>query len=153
MNALDTEAPEYRMRVEVEGAVPQHPALTTQEQEPARRAAVAGPGSQAPGVTISDVALRRPQSKLPFNNQSPTASGQSSKEISTEVSVGTSLMTARKAAHLYMFWNINADPRKKGSPPLPMRRMFRVEGQTQHSTIPSIRALPRHRKMNGIMRK
>jgi hypothetical protein len=104
-NALDTEAtsqwPEHRTRVEVEGAVAQHPGLTTQEL--ARRAAVAGPGSQAPGVTISDVALHRPQLKLPMNNQSATAAGQSSQEILTEVSVGTSLMTARKAAHCICF--------------------------------------------------
>ena len=131
--ALDTEttalSPDPQMRVEIEGAVAQHPGFTTQVQ--ARRAAVAGPGSQAPGVTINDMALRLPQLKLPLNNQSATASGQSSQEISTEVSVGTSLMTARKAAHLCMFWNINSDPRKKVSPPLQVRRMFQVEGQTR----------------------
>lgn len=99
-NALDTDAPEHPMSVEVEGAVTQHPGLTTQL---ARRVAVAGPGSQAPGVTISDVALRHPQMKLTSNYQSPTASGQSSQEISTEVSVGTSLMTARKAVDRIFF--------------------------------------------------
>jgi hypothetical protein len=86
-NALDTEAT----------------LLCSEIQESGRRAEVAEPGSQAPGVTISGVALRLPQVKFPSDNQSATASGQSPQEVSTKVSAGTSLMTVRKAARCICF--------------------------------------------------
>ena len=112
--ALDTETnpqwPEPRRPEEMESGISPRPGWTSQEQ--ARRVAVAVPGSQAPVVTTSGVALRHPQLKLPSNNQSAMASGQSAQKILTEVSAGTNLMTARKGGVLYMFWNIDSDPRK-----------------------------------------
>jgi hypothetical protein len=64
------------------------------EQELACRAAVAEPGSQTPGVAVNGVALRLPHIKLPLDNQSATASGQSPQKILNEVSAGTNLMAA-----------------------------------------------------------
>src|SRR5260370_1122079 len=74
------------------------PGRTTSQYEQERRATVAQPGSQAPGVTVSGVALRYPHVKLQPDNQDATASGWSQQKISNEVSAGTSLMAARKAA-------------------------------------------------------
>ena len=89
--------------------------ISPQEQQPACRAAVAEPRSQASGDTISGVALRLPQFKLPLNDPNATASGQSPQKMLNEVSAGTNLTMARKAA-LYMLWNINADSRIEGIP-------------------------------------
>ena len=75
------------------------PCTSQEEQELACRAAVAEPGSQAPGVTISGVALRLPLLTLPLNDPSATASGRSPQKMLNEVSAGTNLMTARKAAY------------------------------------------------------
>ena len=70
----------------------------------ARRAAVAVPGSQVPGVTINSVAPHPPLLKLPLNSQSATASRQSrQKKILTEVGAGSNLMTVRYTAHYICF--------------------------------------------------
>ncbi len=74
------------------------PGRTTSQYEQERRATVAQPGSQPPGVTVSGVALRLPPMKLQPDNQDATASRWSQQKISSEVSAGTSLMAARKAA-------------------------------------------------------
>jgi hypothetical protein len=68
-------------------------------QELACRAAVTEPGSQTPGVTVNSVALRHPHIKLPSDNHGATASGSHSKKILHEVSAGTNLMAACKAAY------------------------------------------------------
>jgi hypothetical protein len=69
------------------------------EQELACRAAVAEPGSQTPGVAVNGVALRHPHLKLPLDNHGATASGSHLKKILNEVSAGTNLMAACKAAY------------------------------------------------------
>jgi hypothetical protein len=103
--ALDMEAAspwsEPRRLEGMKNGVAPRPGWT--HEEIGRRAAVALPGSQTPGIAVNGMALRRPHLKLPLDNHGATASGQSSKKILTEVSAGTSLMTAR------MVWNINAD--------------------------------------------
>jgi hypothetical protein len=74
------------------------PGWTTSQGEQQRRVIAAEPGSQAPGVTVNDVALRLPRNKLPSNNQSAMASGYYAQEVLPKVSAGTSLMAERKAA-------------------------------------------------------
>jgi hypothetical protein len=100
-NALDLETtspwPEPRRLEEMERGVAPRPGWTPQEQ--ARRTAVAGPGSQTPGVAVNGVALRRPQLKLPLDNHCATASGSHLKKILTKESAGTKLMTVRWAVH------------------------------------------------------
>jgi hypothetical protein len=74
------------------------PGWTTSQYEQERRATVTQPGSQPPGVTVSGVALHLPHLKLQPDNQDATASEWSQQKISSEVSAGTNLMAARKAA-------------------------------------------------------
>jgi hypothetical protein len=71
--------------------------LESSTQRLARRAAVAEPGGQTPGITVNSEALRHPHLELPSNNQGASASGSSQQKILPEVSAGTNLMTARKA--------------------------------------------------------
>ena len=99
-NALDMETTSrwrepQRQREIYSGVVPRLERTTSQES--ARRAAVAEPRARAPGVTANREALRRPQSKLQQDNQGASASGSSLPEILPEVSVGTKLVTARRA--------------------------------------------------------
>jgi hypothetical protein len=70
-----------------------------QDEELACRAAVAELGSQTPGVAVNGVTLRNPQIKLPSDNHGAAASGSHLKKILNEVSAGTSLMAACKAAY------------------------------------------------------
>ena len=76
---------------------------TLSPEELGRRDAVAEPGGQAPGDTVNSEALCHPQIKLPSDEQGATASGQSPEEILPEVSAGTNLMMARKAARCIRF--------------------------------------------------
>jgi hypothetical protein len=96
-NALEMETTspwsEPRRLEGMESGVSPRPGWTYQEV--ARRAAVAEPGSEIPGVAVNSMALRRPQLKLPSDNHGATASGQSSKKILTELSAGTNPMTVR----------------------------------------------------------
>ena len=100
-NALDMETssrwrePQQRYQ-EIYGDVVPRPEWAT-SQEPARRAAFAEPGGQAPGVTANREALHRPLNKLQQDNQGASASGSSQLENLPEVSVGTKLVTARRA--------------------------------------------------------
>ena len=71
---------------------------TSQYEELACRAAVANPGSQTPGVAVNGMARRRPQLKLPSDIQGATASGSHHQKVLNEVSAGTSLMAACRAA-------------------------------------------------------
>jgi hypothetical protein len=103
-NALDNETtiwPEPRWPEEIESSVTLRPVgLPRQdERELAWRAAVAEPGSLTPGVAVNNLALRHPQLILPSDNHGATASGQSPQKILTEVSAGTNLMAACKAAY------------------------------------------------------
>ena len=79
--------------------IPPGQCISQDEQELARRAAVAEPGSQTPGVAVDGVALRHPHLKLPSDNHGATASGSRLKKILNEVSAGTNLMAACKAAY------------------------------------------------------
>jgi hypothetical protein len=96
--ALDMETtplwPEPRRLEEIQSGVAPRSERT---QELARRAAVAEPGGQTPGITVNSEALRRPQVTLQPDNQGASASGSSEERMLTEVSAGTNLMTARKA--------------------------------------------------------
>jgi len=87
-NALDVETTALwseTRRQEIQSGVAPGPGCTT-SQEIARRAAVAVPGGQAPGVTIDGEALRLPHLKLQPENQGASASGSSEQQISTETS-------------------------------------------------------------------
>jgi hypothetical protein len=101
-NALDVETTilwsEPRRHEEIQSGVAPGPGCTT-SQELARRAAVAVPGGQAPGITINGETLRLPQLTLQPDNQGASASGSSEQQISTEVSAGTNLMMACRAAY------------------------------------------------------
>ncbi|KAN0103747.1 hypothetical protein V8E52_011669 [Russula decolorans] len=88
-NALDVETtalwPEPRRLEEIPSGVAPGPGCTT-SQEPARRAAAAVPGGQAPGITINGEALRHPQLILQPDNQGASASGSSQQQNLTEPS-------------------------------------------------------------------
>jgi hypothetical protein len=97
--------------------------ISQHEQELACRAAIAEPGSQAPGVAVNGVALRLPLLKLPSDNQGATASGSHLQKILNEVSAGTNQMAEPKVA--YMLRNINADSEQKASKAAPKSRGIR----------------------------
>ena len=101
-SALDAETTalgsEPRRIEEIQSHVAPHQGYNIVTQDLTRRAAVAVPGGQAPGITINSEALRHHQLELQPDNQGASASGSSEQQISTEVSAGTSLMMACEAA-------------------------------------------------------
>jgi hypothetical protein len=118
------------------------PGWTTSQE---RRAIVAEPGSQAPGVTVNGVALRLPLIKLPWYNQNAMASGRYAQEVLTKVSAGTNLMAERKAA--CMLRKVYADSK------IPNRRHPRRQPKPGESDAIAARLeeLRSHRQSSGVL--